>query len=152
MVSIVFWTQQSCFDLRRVSIPCCPYSISNKLVGKPAFVPVTRCCPLLHACARSLGNYCKYIVERIYFSSQVTAWGIQRKVLRVSPIGDMCVRTVSSEIDRIFVIVVREAFGSSSTLTESPHQFRVDKVFREVHCHRCPAVRSTCKRATCYLN
>jgi hypothetical protein len=46
------------------------------------------------------------------FSSQVSAWGFQRKVFRAEPTGDICVRTVSGEIDRVSARGLRAAFGS----------------------------------------
>jgi hypothetical protein len=37
--SILFWTIGSVFDFGRVSTARCPYSISSRLVAKPALVP-----------------------------------------------------------------------------------------------------------------
>jgi hypothetical protein len=51
-VSVLFWTQRSCFRLQGVFILCCPYSILNILFLKPLSFPV-----------RGAANYRERVLE-----------------------------------------------------------------------------------------
>jgi hypothetical protein len=69
---------------RNVFLPSCPDSVSNILVVELAFVLVTRCHQSSCTCPRSLKSNCKQIVEQISLSSLVSAWRIQRQILRAT--------------------------------------------------------------------
>jgi hypothetical protein len=75
--------------------------------------------------ARGLGSNCEHVDKRTCFSSLVSAWGVQGRVFRLWPVRDICMRTVSGEIDKVYAIVLSEAFESS---------WRIDRIAASVSC------------------
>jgi hypothetical protein len=59
-----------------------------------------------------LGSNSKCAVKRTCFSSFVNPWRIQRKVVRIEPIRDIRVPTVSGEVNKVFAGVLK-TFGFS---------------------------------------
>jgi hypothetical protein len=85
--------------------------------SKTSFHPPRRDAANYHA--GSLESNYKHTVKRTCFSSQASAWGIQRKGFRVYPVCDICVRTFSREIDRVSAMILSEVFGSSCRIAGS---------------------------------
>jgi hypothetical protein len=111
-------------SFRAVHVRSQTYSQESQLLSS-----VTTCRQSLGACARSLGSNCKQVDKPICFSSQVSAWRIQCNIFRVWPIHDMCMLTVSGEIDRVSAIVFGDAFGPSC---------RIDRIAAPVSCPQSP--------------